>query len=49
VFEVDSHKIRLLLREHTVQILLASSLEKYIAGDELQAMQVSVAFQPMIV
>ncbi|HMA97021.1 MAG TPA: nitrogenase component 1 [Polyangiaceae bacterium] len=44
VFEVDSHKIRLLLREHTVQILLASSLEKYIAGDELQAMQVSVAF-----
>lgn len=44
VFEIDSHKIRLLLREHTVQILLASSLEKYIAGDELQAMQVSVAF-----
>jgi nitrogenase molybdenum-iron protein beta chain len=44
VFEVDSHKIRLLLRQHSLQILLSSSLEKYIAGDELQAMQVSVSF-----
>jgi nitrogenase molybdenum-iron protein beta chain len=44
IFEVDSHKIRLLLRQHTAQIILASSLEKYIAGDELNAMQVSVAF-----
>ncbi|MBI1921002.1 MAG: nitrogenase [Geobacter sp.] len=43
-FEIDSHKIRLLLREHTVQLILASSLEKHIAVDELNAMQVSVAF-----
>jgi nitrogenase molybdenum-iron protein beta chain len=44
IFEHDSHKIRLLLREHSVQVLLASSLEKHIAGEELDAMQVSVAF-----
>lgn len=44
IFEHDSHKIRLLLREHSVQLLLASSLEKHIAVDELHAMQVSVAF-----
>lgn len=43
-FEIDAHKIRLLLREHTLQLVLASSLEKYIAVDELSAMQVSVAF-----
>jgi nitrogenase molybdenum-iron protein beta chain len=43
-FEIDSHKIRLLLREHTLQLVLASSLEKHIAVDELSAMQVSVAF-----
>jgi len=43
-FEIDSHKIRQLLNEHTVQLVLASSLEKHIAGQELQAMQVSVAF-----
>jgi nitrogenase molybdenum-iron protein beta chain len=44
VFEHDSHKIRLLLRKHTVQILLASSLEKYLAMEEFRAMQVSVSF-----
>lgn len=43
-FEIDAHRIRLLLREHTLQLILASSLEKYIAVDELDAMQVSVAF-----
>ncbi|MBJ6724382.1 nitrogenase component 1 [Geomesophilobacter sediminis] len=43
-FEIDAHKIRLLLREHTVQLVLASSLEKYLAVDELDAMQLSVAF-----
>jgi len=43
-FEIDSHRIRLLLREHTLQLILASSLEKYLAVDELNAMQVSVAF-----
>jgi len=44
VFETDSHRIRLLLQEHTLQLILASSLEKHIAVDELNAMQVSVAF-----
>lgn len=43
-FEIDAHHIRELLGEHTLQLLLASSLEKYIAVDELDAMQVSVAF-----
>lgn len=43
-FEADSHRIRLILREHTLQLVLASSLEKYIAVDELDAMQVSVSF-----
>lgn len=44
IFEHDSHLIRLALREHTLQVILASSLEKHIAVDELNAMQVSVAF-----
>ncbi len=43
-FEIDSHRIRQLLNEHTLQLVLASSLEKHIAIDELKAMQVSVAF-----
>lgn len=44
IFEEDSHRIRLELRKHTLQVLLASSLEKHIATDELSALQVSVAF-----
>jgi nitrogenase molybdenum-iron protein beta chain len=44
IFEADSHRLRLKLREHTAQLILASSLEKYIAVDELNAMQVSVSF-----
>lgn len=44
IFEHDSHKIRLQLRKHSVQIVLASSLEKHIATDELEAMQLSVSF-----
>lgn len=44
IFEIDSHRIRQILNRHTLQLLLASSLEKHIAVDELQAMQVSVAF-----
>ena len=44
VFDIDSHRIRQKLNRHTVQLLLASSLEKHIATNELQAMQVSVAF-----
>ncbi len=43
-FEIDAQNIRLLLREHTLQLILASSLEKYVAVDELNAMQISVAF-----
>jgi len=43
-FEIDAHWIRLLLKAHTLQLILASSLEKHIAVDELNAMQVSVAF-----
>ncbi|HWR39961.1 MAG TPA: nitrogenase component 1 [Patescibacteria group bacterium] len=35
VFEIDSHKIRLLLREYTVQIIFGSSLERYLAEKEL--------------
>lgn len=45
VFEVDSHKIRLLLREYTVQIIFASSLERYISETELGgALFLSVSF-----
>ncbi|ADY57048.1 oxidoreductase/nitrogenase component 1 [Syntrophobotulus glycolicus DSM 8271] len=45
IFEVDSHKIRLLLREYTVQLVLASSLEKYISESELGgAIFLSVGF-----
>lgn len=43
-FEVDSHKIRLILQKYTLQVLLASSLEKYIAADELDAIHLSVAY-----
>lgn len=44
VFEIDSHKIRQELSKHTLQVLLASSLEKYIAEEELSAVQLSVAY-----
>lgn len=44
IFEVDSHKIRLILREHTFQVILSSSLEKYIASDELDAIHLGVSF-----
>jgi nitrogenase molybdenum-iron protein beta chain len=43
-FEIDSHKIRELLRRHTFQVLLASSLEKFIGPEEFQAIHLSVAF-----
>nr|WP_092074718.1 nitrogenase component 1 [Dendrosporobacter quercicolus]NSL49840.1 nitrogenase [Dendrosporobacter quercicolus DSM 1736]SDN10974.1 nitrogenase molybdenum-iron protein beta chain [Dendrosporobacter quercicolus] len=45
VFEIDAHKIRLLLRNYSVQIIFASSLERYIAESELGgALFLSVAF-----
>ncbi|WP_094606685.1 Nitrogenase iron-iron protein beta chain [Sporomusa silvacetica DSM 10669] len=44
-FEVDSHKIRLLLRNYTVQVVFASSLERYISETELGgALFLSVGF-----
>jgi nitrogenase molybdenum-iron protein beta chain len=43
-FEVDARRTRQLLKDHTVELVLASSLEKHFAEDELQAVQVSVAF-----
>ncbi len=44
IFEVDSHLIREQLKNRNFMILLASSLEKHIAGEELNAMHISVAF-----
>ncbi|HWQ41921.1 MAG TPA: nitrogenase component 1 [Desulfosporosinus sp.] len=44
IFEIDSHRIRLILRENTFQVLLSSSLEKYIAGGELDAIHLGVSF-----
>jgi nitrogenase molybdenum-iron protein beta chain len=44
IFEIDSHKIRQELNKHTLQVLLASSLEKYIAHDELDAIHLSIAY-----
>ncbi|HWR06876.1 nitrogenase component 1 [Sporomusa sp.] len=45
VFEIDAHKIRLLLRNYTMQIVFASSLERYIAETELGgALFLSVSF-----
>lgn len=44
VFEIDAHKIRLLLQKHTLQLVLASSLEKYIAHEELNAIHLSIAY-----
>lgn len=44
LFEIDSHKIRQELNKHTLQVVLASSLEKYIAHEELHAEQLSIAY-----
>lgn len=44
IFEVDSHKIRTLLKKYSMQVLLASSLEKYIAPEELDAIHLGVSF-----
>lgn len=45
IFEVDAHKIRLILRKYNLQVLLSSSLEKWIAGhDELDAIHLGVSY-----
>lgn len=44
VFEVDSHKIRLILQSYSLQVILSSSLEKYIAHDELDAIHLGVSY-----
>jgi nitrogenase molybdenum-iron protein beta chain len=44
LFEYDSHRIRLALREQPLQVLLASSLEKYIAKTENEAHHLSIAY-----
>jgi len=43
-FEADASRARLLLKGHSLRLVLASSLEKQFAGLELQADHVSVAF-----
>lgn len=44
IFEIDSHRILQELKKHTLQVLLSSSLEKYVAGDELDAIHLSIAY-----
>jgi nitrogenase molybdenum-iron protein beta chain len=44
LFEYDSHRIRLALREQPLQVILASSLEKYISKTEHEAHHLSVAY-----
>jgi nitrogenase molybdenum-iron protein beta chain len=44
IFDYDSHRIRLALRQHRLQVLLASSLEKYIAKSENEAHHLSVSY-----
>ncbi|MDR2368308.1 MAG: nitrogenase [Deltaproteobacteria bacterium] len=44
IFDYDSHRIRLALREEPLQVILGSSLEKYIAGTENEAHHLSVSY-----
>lgn len=44
IFEIDSHRIRQILQKYTLQVVLASSLEKYIAQEELDAMHISISY-----
>lgn len=44
IFEIDAHKIRQELNKHTLQVVLASSLEKYIADEELDAIHLSISY-----
>ncbi|MDR1166634.1 MAG: nitrogenase [Deltaproteobacteria bacterium] len=43
-FDYDSYRIRERLNEHTLQVLLASSLEKYVRGRDGEAFHLSVAY-----
>jgi nitrogenase molybdenum-iron protein beta chain len=44
IFEIDAHLIRQALRGRVFQLLLGSSLEKYIAQDEFNASHLSIGF-----
>lgn len=44
IFQIDSHRIRQILQKYTLQVVLASSLEKYIAQEELDAMHLSISY-----
>lgn len=44
IFEIDAYKIRQRLKDHHFAFLLASSLEKNIAGEEYGAIHHSIAF-----
>lgn len=44
IFEVDSHKIRTTLKDRKFLILLASSMEKYLAPEEFHSIHLSVSF-----
>lgn len=41
IFETDSHKIKLILRKHTLQLLLGSSLEKHLPKGDAGFLSVS--------
>jgi nitrogenase molybdenum-iron protein beta chain len=44
IFDYDSHRIRLTLKEKQLQVILASSLEKYIARSENEAHHLSISY-----
>jgi nitrogenase molybdenum-iron protein beta chain len=44
IFEIDAHLIRQALRGRVFQLMLGSSLEKYLAQDEFNASHLSVGF-----
>ena len=43
-FEVDSHKIRNLLKNRKFMFLLSSSMEKFLAADEFHAVHLSISY-----
>jgi nitrogenase molybdenum-iron protein beta chain len=44
IYDYDSHRIREYLKEQPLQVVLASSLEKYVASSECQAIHLSVSY-----
>jgi nitrogenase molybdenum-iron protein beta chain len=44
IFDYDSHRIRQILKQQPLQVILASSLEKYIAISENEAHHLSVSY-----